>query len=74
MEEVEGEMDCLSAWGASYPLIPLEGWMRELVPDGVYAVDMGGHIGVLRAGKSVKGQEYFNFCTGGENYGAVFVG
>ena len=66
--------DVISAWGASYPLIPLEDWMRELVPDGVYAVEMDGHIGVLRAGQPVKGQEYFNFRVGGENYGAVFVG
>lgn len=67
--------DVKSAWGMTYELLPLEGWMKELVSDGEWCIDMDGHPAVLRAVLEVPdGQEYYHFRGGETVYGAIFVG
>lgn len=67
--------DVTSAWGAAYELHPLEDWMRALVLDGEWHINMDGHPAVLRAVQEVpEGQEYYHFRVGEKLYGAVFVG
>lgn len=67
--------DVVSAWGATYELHPLEDWMKELVQDGDWCIDMEGHPAVLRAVQEVPdGQGYYHFRGGDTFYGAVFVG
>ena len=67
--------DVTSAWGVTYTLLPLESWMKELVSDGEWCIDMDGHPAVLRAVQEVPdGQEYYHFRGGKKLYGAVFVG
>ena len=67
--------DVTSAWGMTYTLLPLESWMKELVPDGEWCIDMDGHPAVLRTVLEVPdGQEYYRFRGGEKLYGAIFVG
>ena len=67
--------DVTSAWGMTYTLLPLESWMKELVSDGEWCIDMDGHPAVLRTVLEVPdGQEYYHFRGGKKLYGAVFVG
>lgn len=68
-------MTVVSAWGMTYTLLPLESWMKELVSDGDWFIDMDGHPAVLREVQEVpEGQGYYHFRGGDIFYGAIFVG
>ena len=67
--------DVTSAWGMTYTLLSLDDWMKELVSDGEWCIDMDGHPAVLRAVQEVPdGQKYYHFRGGEKLYGAIFVG
>lgn len=54
---------------------PLTEEDRALVPDGVYAAEMGGHRMVLRPADKVQpGHEYCYWMAGGRLFSGVFVG
>ena len=58
---------------------PVEDWMQRLVPDGDYAITVGGHPMVLRRLKAAKpkipkGLEFCHYRISGVPYSGVFVG
>lgn len=57
----------------------VEGWMKRLVPDGEYVVDVGGHDCVLRptklsAADIPQGHAFYHYQIGGRIYAGIFVG
>lgn len=54
---------------------PLTKADRALVPDGVYAADIGGHRMILRpADKVPPGHEYCHWLAGGRLFSGIFIG
>lgn len=74
------EEEATSCWnGAKIAARKLEGWMRRLVPDGEYVVDIGGHDCVLRptklsAADIPQGHEFYHYLIGQKLYAGIFVG
>lgn len=69
-----------SCWtGTTTAARKAESWMRRLVPDGEYVVDVGGYDCVLRPVQLgvdgiPQGHEYYHYLIGQKVYAGVFVG
>lgn len=63
--------------GATVTLHQTEAWMKNLVSDGEYFVNVGSHPLVLRPVKQSKapqGHEYYHYQIGNKLYSGIFVG
>lgn len=76
----EPEKTMASCWtGIETVARKMESWMKRLVPDGEYVVDIGGHYCVLRPTRmSVadipEGYLYCHYQDGRKVYAGIFVG
>lgn len=65
--------------GISTAVRRVEDWMRQLVTDGEYVVDVGGYDCVLKptrlgVGDIPQGHKYYHYLIGQKVYAGVFVG
>lgn len=65
--------------GKSVAVRNVESWMKRIVPNGEYVVDVGTHPLVLQpvklsADQIQKGHEFYHYIVGKQVYSGVFVG
>lgn len=58
---------------------PVSDWMKKLIPDGKYVVDVGGHPLILRPtdvkeSEIQEGHEFYHYKIDGRIYSGIFVG